>query len=45
MIVFANTVVVEWNFKCNHDCDLDGLGGVVIAEFDFDMKICDLKEF
>ena len=40
-----NTIVVEWYFKCDYEGSVDGFDGVTIAEFDADMKICDLKEF
>ena len=40
-----NTAVVEWYFKCDYEGNVDGFDGVTIAEFDADMKICDLKEF
>ena len=45
VIVSGNTVVVEWYFKCDYEGNVDGFDGVTIAEFNEDMKICDLKEF
>lgn len=45
VIVSGNTAVVEWYFKCDYEGSVDGFDGVTIAEFDADMKICDLKEF
>ena len=45
VIVSGNTAVVEWYFKCNYKGNVDGFDGVTIAEFDADIKICDLKEF
>lgn len=45
VIVSENTAVVEWYFKCDYEGNVDGFDGVTIAEFDADMKICDLKEF
>lgn len=32
-------------FECDYEGNVDGFDGVTIAEFDADMKICDLKEF
>ena len=35
-----------WNgILCDYEGNVDGFDGVTIAEFDADMKICDLKEF
>ena len=45
MIVSGNTAVVEWYFKCDYEGNVDGFDGATIAEFDADMRICDLKEF
>lgn len=45
MVVSGNTAVVEWFFQCDYEGNVDGFDGVTIAEFDADMKICDLKEF
>ena len=45
VIVSGNIAVVEWYFKCDYEGNVDGFDGVTIAEFDADMKICDLKEF
>ena len=45
VIVSGNTAVVEWYFKCDYEGKVDGFDGVTIAEFNADMKICDLKEF
>ena len=39
------TSVVAWFFLCVFVGNVDGFDGVTIAEFDADMKICDLKEF
>ena len=36
---------VEWYFKCDYEGNVDGFDGVTIAEFNEDMKICDLREF
>lgn len=36
---------LEWYFKCDYEGNVDGFDGVTIAEFDANMKICDLKEF
>ena len=44
-MVAGNTAVVEWFFQCDYEGNVDGFDGVTIAEFDVDMKICDLKEF
>lgn len=35
--------VVEWYFKCDYEGNVDGFDGVTIAEFNEDMKICDLE--
>ena len=32
-------------FQCDYEENMDGFDGVTIAEFNADMKICDLKEF
>ena len=40
-----STAVVEWFFQCDYEGNVDGFDGVTIAEFDADIKICDLKEF
>ena len=45
VIASGNTAVVEWYFECDYEGNVDGFDGVTIAEFDADMKICDLKEF
>lgn len=45
VIVYGNTAIVEWYFKCDYEGNVDGFDGVTIAEFDADMKICDLREF
>ena len=45
VVVSGNTAVVEWYFKCEYEGNVDGFDGVTIAEFDADMKICELKEF
>ncbi len=45
MIVSGNTAVVEWYFQCDYEGNVDGFDGEAIAEFEDDMKICDLKEF
>lgn len=45
VIVSGNTAVVEWYFKCDYEGNVEGFGGVTIAEFDEDVKIYDLKEF
>ena len=45
VMVAGNIAVVEWYFKCDYEGNVDGFDGVTIAEFDEDMKICDLKEF
>lgn len=45
MIVSENTVIAEWYFKCNYEGNADDFDGVTIAEFDDDMKICELREF
>lgn len=45
VIVSGNTAVVEWYFNCDYEGNVDGFDGVTIAEFNADMKICDLKEF
>lgn len=45
MIVSKATAVVEWYFRCNYEGNVDSFDGVTIAEFDDDIKICNLKEF
>ena len=45
VIVSGNIAVVEWYFKCDCEGSVDGFDGVNIAEFNEEMKICDLKEF
>ena len=45
VMVAGNIAVVVWYFKCDYEGNVDGFDGVTIAEFDEDMKICDLKEF
>lgn len=42
--VFRNIVVVEWYFKCDYEDNMDGFDKGTKAEFDFVMKICDLRE-
>ena len=42
--VFGNIVVVEWYFKCDYEDNMDGFDKGTKAEFDFVMKICDLRE-
>lgn len=37
--------VVEWNFECNYNNEIDGFDDVSIIEFDKSMKIINLKEF
>lgn len=45
VIVSGSTAIAEWYFKCDYEGTVDGFDGVTIAEFDSDMKICNLKEF
>lgn len=45
VIVSKATAVVEWYFRCNYEGNVDSFDGVTIAEFDDDIKICNLKEF
>lgn len=42
---FRDTTVVEWYFRCNYEGNVAGFDRVIIAEFNAEMKICDLKEF
>ena len=43
--MLINAAVVEWYFKCDYEGSVDDFDGVIIAEFNEEMKICDLKEF
>lgn len=36
---------MEWYFQCDYEGNGESFYVVTIAEFDVDMKICDLKEF
>ena len=45
VIVLGNVAVVEWYFQCDNEGNGESFYAVTIAEFDVDMKICDLKEF
>ena len=44
VMVAGNTAVVEWYFKCDYEDNMDGFDKGTKAEFDFVMKICDLRE-
>lgn len=45
VIISENTAVVEWYFECDYEGNVDVFDGMTIAEFNSDMKICDLMEF
>ena len=45
IMVFNGTAIAEWYFKCDHDGNVSGFGGVTIADFDADGKIAKLCEF
>lgn len=45
MYAIGKTVIAEWFFQCDYEGSVGGFNGVTIAEFDDNMKICNLKEF